>query len=118
MSEKIAFLDAGEAVDVGPHGYSQRLVVYRNDPADAHHLEEAKVTRGYAELALSAPHHLVGVSSNPDGTGAWQVLLIETEVAARYPIGTEVTMHYRKDKEIGFGSLVAITSDPVMAPSP
>lgn len=118
MTDTIAFLDAGDLVDVGPHGYVTNQVVYRNDPADEATLQGSGVTRAYGDFALSAPHFLVGFSSNPDGTGAWQVLLLDAEKAARYPVGTEVAMHFRKTKEIGFGTLVAITSEPVPAPAP
>jgi hypothetical protein len=48
--------------------------------------------------------------------GAWQVLLLDEETAAKYPVGAEVTFHFKKTKETGFGTLAAITSDPVTHP--
>lgn len=118
MGNSINFLDAGAEVDVGPHGYSSRMVVYRNDLADEKALTEAGVSHAYAEFALSAPHFFVGFSSDPDGAGAWQVLLLDADQAARYPVGAETEFHFRKTREIGFGTLVAITSDPAPAMTP
>lgn len=118
MTNKIDFLDAGAEVDIGPHGYRSTMVVYRNDLADEKALVEAGVTHAYAEFALSAPHYFVGFSSDPGGTGAWQVLLLDADQAARYPVGAETEFHFRKTREIGFGMLVAITSDPAPSPAP
>ncbi|BCB22023.1 hypothetical protein [Bosea sp. ANAM02] len=113
MTNKIDFLDAGAEIDLGPHGYTSAMVVYRNEVADEKALTDAGVTHAYAELALSAPHFFVGFSSDSGGTGAWQVLLLDADQAARYPVGAETEFHFRKTREIGFGTLVAITSDPV-----
>lgn len=118
MSNTINFLDAGAEVDIGPYGYSRAMVVYRNELADEKVLAEAGVTHAYAQFALSAPHYFVGFSSDPDGMGAWQVLLLDADQAARYPLGAETEFHFRKTREIGFGTLVAITSEPVPALTP
>lgn len=118
MGATIDFLDADASVDVGPYGYARAMIVYRNDLATEENLKAGGATRAYAEFALARPHHLVGFSSDPDGMGAWQVLLLEPEVASRYEVGAEVTFHFRKSKELGFGDLVAITSDPAVSPKP
>lgn len=118
MGNKVDFLDAGTDVDIGPNGYTQTMTVYRNDLADEKAITEAGVTHAYAGFALSVPHFFVGFSSDPGGTGAWQVLLLDAEQAARYPVGAETEFHFRKAREVGFGTLVAITSEPAPALTP
>lgn len=118
MSDKIDFLDAGESVDLGLYGYARTMKVYRNELATEENLMAGGATRAYAEFALSRPLHLVGFSSDPGGMGMWQVLLLEPEVAARYEVDDDVTFHFRKNKELGFGSLVAITSEPIPSHAP
>jgi len=113
----IAFLESGDDVDRGEHGYTKSMFVYRIDPADNENLTAGGATRAYAEFALSKPHRLVGFSSERDGTGAWQVLLLDEDTAVRYEVGQEVIFHFRKVKEIGFGDLVAISSDVDLMPA-
>lgn len=114
----IVFHDSGDDVhDRGEHGYTKSMFVYRNDPADNKNLTTGGATRAYAEFALSKPHRLVGFSSEPDGTGMCQVLLLDEDTAARYEVGQGVNSHFRRIKEIGFGDLVAISSDVDLTPA-
>lgn len=101
--------DAGAMIDVGPNGYQLLMTVYRNDKATRENLEAAQVSHAYGALALAVGAHLVGFSSLPDGRGEWQVIPMSATYAERYPVGSTVVFHWRKDKEIGFGRHVAIS---------
>lgn len=101
--------DPGADIDVGPHGYRMLMQIYRNEKATKESLEEAQVTHAYGALALAVQAHLVGFSSLPEGRGEWQVIPMSETYALRYPIGSTVVFHWRKDKPIGFGQLVAIS---------
>jgi hypothetical protein len=94
------------------------MVVYRNDKGTREVLEAGGVTRAYAQAVLELEAHLVGFSTNPNGTGAWVVLPMHADDAAFYPLGTEVVFHDKKTEEIGFGDLVAVTFPPQPEPSP
>lgn len=105
--------------DIGQFGHRQTMFVYMNQVPDAEQLEAAKATHAYADAILSNGLHQVGFSSMPGGSGAWQLLAMSPDDAAHYPVGAEVTFHSRKDKEIGFGTVVAITPGPAEpAPAP
>lgn len=106
---KTALRDRVENVDRGPHGFTCRLYVYRNEPATAERLAAGEVTRAVAVAALESQAHIVGFSSEPDGTGQWVVHFMHADDAAKYPHGSQVLFHYRKEQKIGGGDLVAIT---------
>lgn len=86
-----------DPIDVGEHGYADDMLVCAS-------------VGGRVEFATHA-----------NGTGTWQAFELSAADAARYRVGTKVTFHYRKDKEIGFGTLIAIrlvAGGKIRAPRP
>jgi len=102
------------APDVGPHGYTQDMYVYLNQAPDADALAAAGVTRAHAQACLDHGLFRVGFSSEPGGTGIFGIVEMVADDARYYPLETKVRFHFRKNREIGFGELVAIT--PLSSP--
>lgn len=98
-----------QAPDIGQHGYQTLMHVYLNQAPDAEALAEAGVTRAYARTVIDNGLHRVGFSSLPGGLGVFGVMELSEEDASHYPLGTQVTFHFKKTKELGFGELVAVT---------
>jgi len=117
---EIQFVDLESTPDLGARGRTEEMYVYRNDPPTPEVLAESGVTHAYAQAAMNLNAHLVGFSSNPDGTGMWQVMPLAAEEAANYEVGDKVAFHYRRDFEgPGWPDLVAIGREPkAQAPTP
>lgn len=98
-----------QAPDIGAHGYQSTMHVYLNQAPDAAALAEAGVTRAYAQTVIDNGLHRVGFSSLPGGFGVFGVMEMSEEDASHYPLGSQVTFHFRKTKELGFGELVDVT---------
>lgn len=97
-------------VDVGAYGHSMTMHVYQNEPAASVRPRPGD-TRAYLGSKLQKDAVLVGFSSHRGGAGKWQVIPMSPLDAEKYPVGTIVTLHYRKTKMVGWGDLVAITHD-------
>jgi hypothetical protein len=109
-----------EAIDIGPHGYTEPMTVYWNDGITPDLLKEWNVTKNWADHALAVDDpHLVGFSSAANGTGNFHNVVMPGGEASLYPKGTDVTFHFKKDREIGFGTLVAVSfAQSAPAPAP
>lgn len=103
--------DKIEGVNVGEYGYTTEMFVVSNEPATLENLPKES-TRHYAETVLANHMSLLEFSSNPNGSGSYMAMEMHQEDAEKIPTGSSVIFHFKKDKEIGFGNLVAISYTP------
>ena len=109
MEKGARLLWHGEAsVDIGPHGYKKTFFVHRCEPWTDETLVAAEATLAFATAAKDLKAWNLVLTSERDGSGFRINLDIPEDKACLFPNGSAVTGFWKKTKEIGFGTLVAL----------
>lgn len=105
----IRFFRRGESVatELGPYGHSMPRYVFSNRPLPPN------PENWPAGLISALPHGMrgaiVGISPSMRGGGLNTLLAMPAGIAIDYAPGTAVVAHYRKDRLLGWGTLVAVS---------
>jgi hypothetical protein len=106
------FVDPGEELDTGKHGYSERMYVCSVHAVTVEWLAERKMPAAQAHALLNSDAWHVFCASSPDGTGVIDDIWLHEDDARHFHEGDEITYHYHRDKIPSGGRLAFIERTP------
>lgn len=106
------FIDPGEKIDLGAHGYSCEMYVIEAHAVTEEWLVEIKAPKMQAQALLDAEAWHIHFAEVEDNTGLVNDIYLHKDDAAHFAVGDKVTYHYQRDTIPGYGQLAYIEREP------